>query len=34
MTFEQSLAVAFVIGWTLIITGWAGQYLIHRITKS
>lgn len=34
MTFEQSLALLFVIGWTLIITGWAGQYLLSRITKS
>lgn len=34
MTFEQSLALAFVAGWTLIIVGWAGQYFLSRITKS
>lgn len=34
MTFETALALTFVAGWTLIIVGWAGQYLLSRITKS
>jgi hypothetical protein len=33
MTFETSLALTFVVGWTMIIVGWAGQYFIHRINK-
>lgn len=34
MTFETALALTMLVGWTLIIVGWAGQYLLSRITKS